>query len=103
MDKEVPLMKGDATTHTTNTAYREGYDRIDWTGKLSEETKRRIMAPFLRPVRAPWEVAPEEDVCAGCGERFDSVEASNNVWCARCLANVVPDDCCRPGGCEFVS
>ncbi len=24
-------MKGDATTHTTNERYREGYDRIDWS------------------------------------------------------------------------
>ncbi len=24
------LMKGDATTHTTNKEYRAGYDRIEW-------------------------------------------------------------------------
>lgn len=65
-------MKGDATTHTTNAKYREGWERV---------FARR---PMFKPVYGPGETPEGRDCCIVCGGEVD-LAAANNVWCSACL------------------
>jgi hypothetical protein len=59
-------MKGDATTHTTNAKYREGWERVFGN-------KRK------------WEWDTVWGYCVGCNGPLN-VEAANNMYCSSCLA-----------------
>jgi hypothetical protein len=55
-------MKGDATTHTTNAAYRAGWERVFGHSGFGDDSP-----------------------CWECGGEIDPA-AANNVYCSACLA-----------------